>query len=587
MSAAKRARLIAPVAQQHSSVRATSEDELCLNDMLKSCALPVNNLHATVESLVRKHLADFHELMLNHAISEADANNGWFIDPATASTTTNPLDTNSGFGAAATTPSPPSFVRKRYWDLGPDKLMLARAAAQQVDQLLPALDVLESNVSALTDWKRRANAYFAATQYMVHDQWSLSPRLPKHIAVQARFTNDGRLIWRYGGSEHEDMPATPDLGLVGASDGLQRVHDQFVHRTEQEVRDLLNLLPYRVREAIDEIPDAVHSLNEVVLDLGEPPRLRFFALNQAALDLKDVGRVTQEDIDAIVDGRKFSSDRRGGINGQLHRISWVANREGKAIGLTIRVGRACPPGEGVTQMLLDLVKRGESVLFLGKPGSGKTHTLRDFVARLSDTGNNVMIVDTSNEVGGPGDVKHFSLHKARRLQVRDRSRQFEVLLEAVQNHTPDIVCIDEISDSKEVAAARSVATRVKGTVATAHGDLESILRNKVMRELLGGLQTATVGDARAKELGGRKTVTTRAEESLFTTVVELVSRTEVRVFQNVGHVVDAILHPHGFPWAERRWLATPDGSVSGTSAGGHKFFLVQVEPLEKPDLEGP
>ncbi|ORZ36096.1 hypothetical protein BCR44DRAFT_59117 [Catenaria anguillulae PL171] len=286
-------------------------------------------------------------------------------------------------------------------------------------------------------------------------------------------------------------------------------------------------------------------------------------------------------------------------------------------------------------MLLDLVKRGESVLFLGKPGSGKTHTLRDFVARLSDTGNNVMIVDTSNEVGGPGDVKHFSLHKARRLQVRDRSRQFEVLLEAVQNHTPDIVCIDEISDAKEVAAARSVATRVQAMVATAHGDLESILRNSVMRDLVGGLQTATVGDARAKELGGRKNVTTRARDSLFTTVVELVSRTEVRVFRNVNQVVDDILHPRGFPWAERRWLAVPtdsvrrrraksrgckakekdhgdgeaeanDGNGGGEGGGGGgtqnvgqpkklknqghrapRFFMARLEPFQKPDLELP
>ncbi|ORZ37890.1 hypothetical protein BCR44DRAFT_1430149 [Catenaria anguillulae PL171] len=475
-------------------------------------------------------------------------------------------------------------VSKRYWDLHSDTIALARAAAHDVDQLISAFTAMEARITELITWLRRARSFLAVSQLRLGDGWSPNPALPKHVPVQAKFDAQSKIVWRYptstttasnsavdGTDEGDgDKSSDPAVGLGGISQQLQRVHDQFMDKTQKEVADLMSLLPERVREAIQAIPDATETLNEVILDLGEPPRLRFFAQGKTAIDLDHVGIVTEKDLDSIVNGRTFSSDRRGGINGQLHRISWIPNRNGEAVGLTIRVGRACPPGEGVGQMLQDLVEEGESVLLLGKPGSGKTHTLRDLVARLSDKGNNVMIVDTSNE--------------ARRMQVRDRARQFEVLLEAVQNHTPDFVAIDEISDAKEVAAARSVVTRVQGMVATAHGDLESILRNKVMRDLVGGLQTATVGDARAKELGGRKTVTTRAEESLFSTVVELVSRTEVRVFKNVNRVVDDILHPHKYPWAERRWLEADIPRAAAAATVAHEPTEV-ADDYEDPAFE--
>ncbi|KNE69918.1 hypothetical protein AMAG_14766 [Allomyces macrogynus ATCC 38327] len=187
-----------------------------------------------------------------------------------------------------------------------------------------------------------------------------------------------------------------------------------------------------------------------------PVQLRFFGVRAIYVD---VPRVTAADLHAVYDYR-----------------TWIADRENEVVGLTIRVGRACPPGHGIAQMLQDLIEAGKSVRIMGKPGTGKTHTLRDLTARLSDAGHHVMVVDMSSEVGGPGNVLYTSLHGITTSNSRSSSRPCKT--------TPDMVVIDGISDAREVAAARSVATLIRGMVATAHGTLDSILRNWAMRNFV-------------------------------------------------------------------------------------------------------
>ncbi|KAI9176116.1 hypothetical protein H9P43_006481 [Blastocladiella emersonii ATCC 22665] len=357
----------------------------------------------------------------------------------------------------------------------------------------------------------------------------------------------------------------------------------FRAQVRVEVENLLSLLPDELRECIyAQFPgDPINELDEISLDLGMPPRLRYLDLAalsngdgegvvpDGVMDLDDFGPVTREMIDAIHASRTFSSDRRGGIDGQLHRISWIAGRDNVTpVGLTLRIGRAAPPHSGLaTTLLCDLLVRGESILVVGRPGTGKTHTLRDICARLSerDTGRrrrNVMIVDTSGEVGGPGDVAHSSLRRCRRMHVPARSRQHESMLEAVQNHTPDVVAVDEISNSLEAHAARSVSTRVHAIVATVHGPLASVLRNRELRDLFGGITSSTVGDERAeKELGGRKELVHRAGDAVFTVAVELVSRTEVRIVHDVNAFVDDLLDFDAKAWIERRRLVPTAGKA--------------------------
>ncbi|KAI9178922.1 hypothetical protein H9P43_005584 [Blastocladiella emersonii ATCC 22665] len=401
--------------------------------------------------------------------------------------------------------------------------------------------------------------------------WS-NAALPLNVTVQARFnpSNPARLQWR-GSSAVTELAADID----------DPEEAEFRGQVRAEVEDLLALLPDDLRDCIeDEFPgDPINELDEISLDLGMPPRLRYLDVSALAngadavvpdgvMDLDDFGPVTHDMLYSIFNSRSFSSDRRGGIDGQLHRISWIAGRDNKTpVGLTLRIGRAAPLHSGLATVLLrDLLARGESILVVGRPGTGKTHTLRDICARLSEGDKtssssfarrrrNVMIVDTSGEVGGPGDVAHPSLHRCRRMHVPARSLQHESMLEAVQNHTPDVVAVDEISNGREAQAARSVSTRVFAIVATVHGSLASVLRNRELRDIFGGITASTVSDQRSMlELDGRKELVARAGDAVFTVAVELVSRTEVRIVHNVNAFVDDLLDLKKEAWIERRKL---------------------------------
>ena len=155
---------------------------------------------------------------------------------------------------------------------------------------------------------------------------------------------------------------------------------------------------------------------------------------------------------------EVGGDNRAGIDGTLHRISMIRNRRGTVIGLTCRVGRAV---KGAAELCKDLVSSEESssVLLLGPPGVGKTTAIREMSRLLSaDFNQRVVIVDTSNEIGD-GDVAHPGVGNSRRMQVADPKLQHAVLIEAVENHTPQVVIVDEIGTEEEAMAARTISER--------------------------------------------------------------------------------------------------------------------------------
>jgi stage III sporulation protein SpoIIIAA len=357
----------------------------------------------------------------------------------------------------------------------------------------------------------------------------------------------------------------------------------YVESTRNEVQQLINLLPADIREAIHAIPEARDELNEIVMDTGKPVLLYFFDQKgqRIAYPLNQI--VRHVDLKQICANLRFSSDNRAGVDGCLHRISRIQSRTCRTVGLTIRVGRACVPGQGVAQLIQDMLISGKkSILIAGKPGTGKTHTLRDICCQLAAAGHRVVIIDTSNEVGGEGDAPHISLNQCRRIQVQNRAAQRTHLVEATQNHTPDILVVDEIGTKEEVRAVKEVITRVNSMVATVHGSFTSILLNPVLRDLLGGLAINTIGDlAAGKSASKKKTRTERAGVPVFPTVVELVSRTEVLVYDDVGQIIDDLLKPGIVPLVERRWLESP-GSVASLD-DKEKKFMVRQEKLEKFD----
>ena len=316
----------------------------------------------------------------------------------------------------------------------------------------------------------------------------------------------------------------------------------------------LSILPESVQRALRTRGD-VDDLIEVVMDLGRVPEARFPG-EQVLLSDEEV---TQDGIQSVIERLgAFGDDNRAGIERTLHRFSVIRNRAGQPIGLTCRVGRAV---FGSVKLIEDLVQSGESILLLGRPGVGKTTMLRE-VARViaDDVGKRAVIVDTSNEIAGDGDVPHPAIGRARRMQVPRTELQHKVMIEAVENHMPEVIIIDEMSTDLEAQAARTIAERGVQLVATAHGNtLENLISNPSLSDLVGGTQSVTLGDLEARRRGTQKTVLERKHEPTFEIVVEIRERNNVAVHREVGTIVDLLLR--GYPPArEVRWMDT-DGSV--------------------------
>jgi len=289
-------------------------------------------------------------------------------------------------------------------------------------------------------------------------------------------------------------------------------------RITDDLHALLGVLPLDLAEAVTRLNNS-DNLLEIILDLGRVPLARFVDGEKQLSE----GEISREEID-FVTARigEFDADNRAGLERTLHRISAIRNRRGHIVGLTCRVGRAV---YGTIDIIQDLIESEKSILLLGRPGIGKTTMLRE-AARMLAEKKRVIIVDTSNEIGGDGDVPHPAVGQARRMQVRMPNLQHEVMIEAVENHNPEVIVIDEIGRELEAAAARTIAERGVQLIATAHGrTLENLLLNPTLSDLIGGIESVTLSDEEAHRRGTQKTFSNGARHPLLTSWSKLPSAT--------------------------------------------------------------
>lgn len=327
--------------------------------------------------------------------------------------------------------------------------------------------------------------------------------------------------------------------------------------TRRQITDdldaLLSVLPKDIETAVRERNNS-SDLLEIILDLGRVPTSRLTTEEVVLVDRE----VTREDIQYVVERLgDFDEDNRAGIERTLHRISGIRNRRGDVVGLTLRVGRAV---YGTIDIIQDLIEEGKSLLLLGRPGVGKTTLLRE-AARILAENNRVVIVDTSNEIGGDGDVPHPAVGRARRMQVATPSRQHEVMIEAVENHSPEVIVIDEIGRELEAMAARTIAERGVQLIGTAHGNnLENLMLNPTLSDLVGGIESVTLSDEEARRRGTQKTVLERRSPPTFDVLIEIQTRDQLAVHRDVAASVDAMLR--GFPLIPEIRSRNEEGEVT-------------------------
>ena len=305
---------------------------------------------------------------------------------------------------------------------------------------------------------------------------------------------------------------------------------------DEEVELLARALPTDLARALHERTDPTELL-EIVLDLGREPEARVPGREVLLADRT----VTAADLEHVANNvGQFGDDNRAGIERTLHRVSAIRNRSGRITGLTMRVGRAVT---GTGEIIRDIVVSGQSILLLGRPGIGKTTMLRECARLLADElRKRVVIVDTSNEIGGDGDIPHPGIGRARRMQVKTPLLQHAVMIEAVENHMPEVIVIDEIGTELEAGAARTIAERGVQLIATAHGQtLENLLINPTLNDLLGGIQSVTLSDEEARRRGTQKSVLERKAPPTFDVLVEIQDRDRVAIHMPLAEVVDTAL----------------------------------------------
>ncbi len=343
-----------------------------------------------------------------------------------------------------------------------------------------------------------------------------------------------------------------------------------------DIHALVAIFPEEIGEKIESIGN-LSELVEVVFDVGRPPLARYMD-DEIQLSEKEVAF---EDLETIISQiGDFDLDNRAGMERTLHRISAVRNRKGKIIGLTCRVGRAV---FGTLEIIQDFVDSGKSILILGKPGIGKTTMLRE-AARVLAERKRVVIVDTSNEIGGDGDVPHPAVGKARRLQVAKPALQHEVMIEAVENHNPEVIVIDEIGRELEAQAARTIAERGVQLIGTAHGrTLSNLLMNPTLSDLVGGIESVTLSDEEARRRGTQKTVLERRSPPTFDVLVEIVERNKVVVYPDVAAAVDALVR--GIELAPELRIKTDQGKIIREKAPAPVLEGNGFTPAAESDLQ--
>lgn len=341
-------------------------------------------------------------------------------------------------------------------------------------------------------------------------------------------------------------------------------------KNHDDLTALLAVLPPEIKQALQRAGQ-LEDLLEVILDLGRVPEARFVDREVVLSDRE----VTREQIDAVVSQiSEFDADNRAGIERTLHRISAIRNRRGDIVGLTCRVGRAI---QGTIGIIEDIILSGKSVLLMGRPGVGKTTMLRE-AARVLAEKKRVVIVDTSNEIGGDGDIPHPAVGRARRMQVAQPSLQHEVMIEAVENHMPEVIIIDEIGRELEALAARTIAERGVQLVATAHGNtLENLMLNPTLCDLIGGIESVTLSDEEARRRHTQKTVLERRAPPTFDVVVEIQAWDRVAVHLDVAKSVDGLLREKPIP-PQIRYRDASGRICSEQAEGAREEEAVPVSP---------
>jgi len=303
-----------------------------------------------------------------------------------------------------------------------------------------------------------------------------------------------------------------------------------------DLEKLIESLPFFLQEHLTHHPNK-DKLIEIVLDLGRRPEARFVNgteyLSQKIISWQDIDYMTKRI-------SKFSNENRAGIDRTLHRISCIRNRQFLINGLTCRVGRAV---FGTISVVRDLLESEKSILILGKPGVGKTTIIREIARVLADElEKRVVIIDTSNEIAGDSDIPHSGIGRARRMQVAKTEYQHQVMIEAVENHMPQVIIIDEIGTELEVLAARTIAEKGVQLVGTTHGDcLENIIKNPPLSDLIGGIQYVTLSDDEAKRRGTQKSILERKAYPAFEIIIEINHQNSWTIHEDVQKSVDLFL----------------------------------------------
>jgi stage III sporulation protein SpoIIIAA len=316
----------------------------------------------------------------------------------------------------------------------------------------------------------------------------------------------------------------------------------------EDLDKLLENLPFFIRETLITHPNK-DQLIEIVMDLGRRPEARFLTgpeyLSQKIISWQDLDYTTKR-------VSKFSDDNRAGIERTLHRISCIRNRQSIINGLTCRVGRAI---FGTICVIRDLLESGQSILILGKPGVGKTTIIREIARVLSDEmGKRVIIVDTSNEIAGDSDIPHSGIGRARRMQVSRTEFQHQVMIEAVENHMPEVIIIDEIGTELEALAARTIAEKGVQLVGTTHGNcLDNLIKNPTLTDLIGGIQYVTLSDEEAKRRGTQKSILERKAYPAFQIAIEINDQKSWTIHENVQNSIDLLLRGN-FNFGQIRYI---------------------------------